>query len=54
MCIPDFASFLGQELKSLDKINFIRQETLKDYGLHLIGDKFPSLNRASQASQGEI
>ena len=46
-----FDAFLEQELKELSPVNPVRQQVLKEYGLHLIADKFPSIKKCADASQ---
>ena len=54
MCFPDFGMFLETELKNIKTLCTDRKMILQEFGLHLIGDKFPSMNRSAIASLGKF
>ena len=54
MCFPDFEAFVETELKNIKTLCNNRKNILQDYGLHLIGDKYQSMNRGAKASLGKF
>ena len=54
MCFPDFGAFVETELKNIKTLCNTRKKILQDFGLHLIDDKFPSMNRGAKASLGKF
>lgn len=53
-CPTKFSSFIEQEMEKFFPISRDRQYILSFYALHLVADKYPSMSRTAQASNGDF